>query len=132
MTAGDSDGVVDLLRAADVDPAAGVQLASGARLPSIAFDPSLPLVLIESSGEAVDAMLPGRHARTGPHALLMALYPRDHELLHLPDRAPHRLEDLDDGGLVGGAWLVPPLDAFDNLASPHGMAAISARLRAPD
>jgi tetrapyrrole methylase family protein/MazG family protein len=27
---------------------------------------------------------------------------------------------------------VPPLEPVDNLASPHGMAAISARLRAPD
>ena len=73
MTVGGSDGVVDLLRAAEVDPAAGVQLVSGARLPSIAFDPSLPLVLIAGSGDTVDAVLPGRHARSGPHALLMAL-----------------------------------------------------------
>ncbi len=34
--------------------------------------------------------------------------------------------------LGASSWLVPALEPLDNLASPHGMAAISARLRAPD
>ena len=42
------------------------------------------------------------------------------------------LESLDDAALAADDWLVPALGPIDNLASPHGMAAISARLRAPD
>ncbi|MGH2418021.1 MAG: nucleoside triphosphate pyrophosphohydrolase, partial [Candidatus Limnocylindria bacterium] len=61
-----------------------------------------------------------------------ALYPADHELLKLPGREARRLGELDDAALAATAWLVPPLDPVENLASPHGMAAISSRLRAPD
>jgi tetrapyrrole methylase family protein/MazG family protein len=77
-------------------------------------------------------VLPGRHARAGARDVLAALYPLDHELLELPGRRPHRLGDLDDAALRDRAWLVPPLGLTENLASPHGIAAISARLRAPD
>ena len=54
------------------------------------------------------------------------------QLLRLPDGGERPLEDLDDAALAADDWLVPALDPIDNLASPHGMAAISARLRAPD
>ena len=42
------------------------------------------------------------------------------------------LEALTEAEITAGDWLVPALDPLDNLASPHGMAAISARLRAVD
>ncbi|MCA1569267.1 MAG: nucleoside triphosphate pyrophosphohydrolase [Chloroflexi bacterium] len=132
MTDGGSAGVDALLAASGVDPAAGVQLASVTRLPSIAFDPSLPLILLADRADASHTSLPGRHARSGPHAILLSLYPRDHRLRRLPDRTDHRLDDLDDAGLAAATWLLPALDPLANLASPHGMAAISARLRAPD
>ncbi|MGZ6372821.1 MAG: nucleoside triphosphate pyrophosphohydrolase, partial [Candidatus Limnocylindria bacterium] len=41
-------------------------------------------------------------------------------------------DELSDEELAASDWLVPALGAVDNIASPHGMAAISARLRAPD
>jgi tetrapyrrole methylase family protein/MazG family protein len=132
MTAGGSHGVDELLAAAGTDPATGVQIVSVARLAAIAFDPSLPLLLLAAPAAGSDTALPGRHARSGPHAVLMALYPRDHELRRLPDRAGRALADLDDHALASSSWLVGALGPFDNLASPHGMAAISARLRAPD
>ncbi|HEX7197166.1 MAG TPA: nucleoside triphosphate pyrophosphohydrolase [Candidatus Limnocylindria bacterium] len=138
MSAGASRGVDGLLAAAGVDAAEGVQIVSVGRMAAIAFDPSIDLVLLaDAAVEAADsrpesAVLPGRHARGGPKAVLTALYPAEHELLHLPDRAPHRLDGLDDEALAAGSWLVPALGAIENLASPHGMAAISARLRAPD
>ncbi|MGH2380963.1 MAG: nucleoside triphosphate pyrophosphohydrolase [Candidatus Limnocylindria bacterium] len=121
-----------LLAAAGIEPSDGVQLAAVGRLVAIAFDPSLPLVLLAGPAGTTAAALPGRHARSGPHAVLAALYPHDHLLLQLPGRSPHRLADLDDAALAAGSWLVPALDPVENLASPHGMAAISARLRAPD
>lgn len=129
---GATRGVDELLHAAGVDPAAGVQVVSVGRLVSIAFDPSLPLILLSDPAAPSFAVLPGRHARSGPHAVLASLYPNDHQLLELPHRAAHRLEDLDDAALAAASWLVPALDPVENLASPHGMAAISARLRAPD
>jgi tetrapyrrole methylase family protein / MazG family protein len=122
-----------LLAEAGLDPALGVQLVSGRRLASIAFDPSLPLVLLAepAAGEA-PPVLPGRHAHTGSREVLLSLYPHDHPLQPLPDGTRRSLESLTDEELGGADWLVPALGALDNLASPHGMAAISARLRAPD
>ena len=64
--------------------------------------------------------------------MLLSLYPPDHPLQALPQGTPTSLQSLSDQDLWGGDWLVPALSAIDNLASPHGMAAISARLRAPD
>jgi tetrapyrrole methylase family protein/MazG family protein len=134
-----SRGVDDLLAAAGLDPASGLQLVSGRRLASIAFDPSLPLVLLakpianhEPAGADQPPVLAGRHARSGTREVLLSLYPRDHAVQPLPHGTPTSLESLSDQDLWGADWLVPALNAMDNLASPHGMAAISARLRAPD
>jgi tetrapyrrole methylase family protein/MazG family protein len=122
-----------LLATAGLDAADGVQLVSADRLPSVAFDPSLPLVVMRSDpAREPAASLPGRHARSGARAMLEALYPRHHQLRDLATGRAVALEELDERGLAGADWLVPPLAALDNLASPHGMAAISARLRAPD
>jgi tetrapyrrole methylase family protein / MazG family protein len=131
MSAGHSRGIDELLARAGLDPADGVQAVSANRLPAVAFDPSLPLLVLRG-GPATDETLPGRHARRGPRAVLTALYPPTHELRRLSDDATASLESLDDASLVADDWLVPPLGPIDNLASPHGMAAISARLRAPD
>jgi tetrapyrrole methylase family protein/MazG family protein len=128
--AADARGVDALLAAAGLDPASGVQLVAAARLPSVAFDPSLPLLVLR--GGVAGPVLPGRHAHAGPVGVLRALYPPEHRLVRLPDGADIGLETLDDAALATGDWHVPPLEITENLASPHGMAAISARLRAPD
>jgi len=120
-----------LVAAAGVDPALGVQVVAADRLPSIAFDPSLPLIVLRAESGAADP-LPGRHARQGPMAVLAALYPHRHPIRPLPEGDPRPIDDLDDAALAAGDWLIEGLPALDNLASPHGMAAISARLRAPD
>ncbi len=132
MSAGPKRGVDEVLAAAAVDPLAGVQIVSVSNLAGVAFDPSMPLVLLDDPAADAATILPGRHARSGPHAVLSALYPGGHELVSLPERHRHRLEEIDDALLASGSWLVPALEPLDNLASPHGMAAISARLRAPD
>src|SRR5918996_530303 len=131
MSAGPSRGIDELLARAGLDPADGVQVVAAGRLPAVAFDPSLPLLIL-SSGSAADGTLPGRHARSGPRAVLAALYPPSHALTRLSDGATVTLEALDDTALVADDWLVSPLSPVDNLASPDGRAAISARLRAPD
>jgi tetrapyrrole methylase family protein/MazG family protein len=126
-------GVDRLLAAAGLDPALGVQVVAGRRLATVAFDPSLPLMLLAEDGaDDLPPVLPGRHARQDARDVLLSLYPHDHQLKPLPDGAPRPLEGLSSEELSGADWLVPALAALDNLASPHGMAAISARLRAPD
>ena len=129
-----SPSVDRLLAAAGIDPALGVQLVSAWRLASVAFDPSLPLVLLAGPRPEAEpgAVLPGRHARQGIHAVLTALYPAGHQLRPLPDGQPRAIVSLTDDELAESDWLVPALAPLDNLASPHGMAAISARLRATD
>jgi tetrapyrrole methylase family protein/MazG family protein len=122
-----------LLAAAGIDPADGIQAVSAARLSSVAFDPSLPLLVLRAeAGTAPAAIMPGRHARRSSLELLLALYPGVHPLRSLPDGESFPLEAMTDAQLHGGDWLIPALPPLDNLASPHGMAAISARLRAPD
>jgi tetrapyrrole methylase family protein / MazG family protein len=124
-----------LLAAAGIDPAAGVQVASLDRLAGLPFDPALPLIVLGSSDRAAavqPAVLPGRHARRTPLELLHALYPHGHVLRPLPDGEARGLETMTDADLATGDWLIPAVAPLDNLASPHGMAAISARLRAPD
>ena len=127
--------VDDLLASAGLDPADGVQLVAADRLAAIAFDPSLPLlVLARDPGTAQTdaATLPGRHARRTARDVLLALYPHAHPLRPLPTGDARPLESLTDAELIRGDWLLAALPPLDNLASPHGMAAISARLRAPD
>jgi tetrapyrrole methylase family protein/MazG family protein len=123
-----------LLRSAGLDPADGIQLAAADRLSALAFDPSLPLVLVQPAAarQPAGGTLPGRHARRGVRELLLALYPHAHPVRPLPDGEPRLLESLTEAELLAGEWLLSALPALDNLASPHGMAAISARLRAED
>jgi tetrapyrrole methylase family protein/MazG family protein len=124
-----------LLEAAGIDPASGVQVVSADRLAAAPFDPGLPLLVLAADPDADEAdspAVPGRHARQGTLAVLAALYPADHVLRALPAGPGRSVESLDDATLRASDWLVPALAAEENLASPHGMAAISARLRAPD
>jgi MazG family protein len=126
--------VDELLATAGLDPATGVQIVSVDHLASTPFDPSLPLLILAGvpSTDSANGALPGRHARKGAVAVLAALYPADHRLRTLPDGPARALNTIDDATLRASDWVVPALAAVDNIASPHGMAAISARLRAPD
>ncbi|HEX6655732.1 MAG TPA: nucleoside triphosphate pyrophosphohydrolase [Candidatus Limnocylindria bacterium] len=121
----------DLLESAGLDPADGLQIVAADRLSGIAFDPSLPLILLASAGEP-GSPLPGRHARRSARDVLLALYPHAHPIRPLPAGELRPLESLSEEELAAGTWLLPALAPLDNLASPHGMAAISARLRAED
>jgi MazG family protein len=137
-----------LLRTAGIDPAAGVQVVDATRLPAVPFDPSLPLIVLAAPHGEPGATLPGRHHRAGIASVLARLYPPEHPAVRLdasPDAAVpgagalgagtllHRqVGELTDDELRTADWYLAPLDPLDNLASPHGMAAISARLRAPN
>ena len=131
MSVGGPRGVDGLLAAAGIDAVDGVQIVAAARLASVAFDPSLPLLVLRG-GPPAGGSLPGRHSRSGVREVLSALYPDTHQMTRLSDGETASLKSLDEREIAADDWLVPPLDPVDNLASPHGMAAISARLRAPD
>jgi tetrapyrrole methylase family protein / MazG family protein len=130
----------DLLRSAGVDPRRGVQIVDLEHLPSVPFDPGLPLLILRAASPqgAADGSrevlgpLPGRHREPGVGLLLARLYPGEHRARRIADGTEVSVAALTDAQLAADDWLIPALDAVDNLGSPHGMAAISARLRAPD
>jgi tetrapyrrole methylase family protein / MazG family protein len=129
----------DLLTSAGVDPRRGVQIVDVEHLVSIPFDPGLPLVILGAtlaesavSTSAAIRPLPGRHRETGASRLLARLYPGEHLARRIAGGTDVPVIALTDAELASDDWLIPPLEAVENLGSPHGMAAISARLRGPD
>ena len=78
------------------------------------------------------AVLPGRAAHgASPIEVLAALYPAAHPVLGLGGAPDLTVGALDAVALEAGPHLLPALDPLANLASPHGLPWIAARLRAP-
>ncbi len=142
-----------------VTAAAGLQISSPESLARRPFDPGWALMIVSEGGSATTndrgpagpladpqaradeaapfdpPVLPGRHARpAGAAAVLAALYPADHPVHGLLGAADVTVGDLTAPGLVESspAWYLPPLVGEANLASPHGLPWLAARLRAPD
>ena len=89
-------------------------------------------MIVLSSPEPALRALPGRHARSGALPVLRRLYPPDHAVRRLGDRAELSLAALDDRMLAEEDWLIPAVPAVESIASPHALAWICDRLRAPD
>ena len=141
------DALRDLERRFAVRPADGLQVVGAASLARRPIDPGWPLLILSEgipasapdlAAEAVAGssfaplVLPGRHARPAdPAAVLGALYSPGHPLLGLAGAPDSTVAELR---VVGppGAWYVPPLEGEANLASPHALPWLAARLRAPD
>jgi len=126
-----------------VTAADGLQVSAVGSLVRRPFDPGWGLVTLPDgdaeAGTSLEArafrppVLPGRHARPHePLAVLAALYPADHPVHGLLGGGESTIADLDAVRLAGGAWYLPPLVGEANLASPHGLPWLAARLRAPD
>ena len=78
------------------------------------------------------AVLPGRAGHGGsPVDVLATLYPAAHPVLGLAGAPDSTVGTLDAAVLAAGPHLLPALDPLANLASPHGLPWIAARLRAP-
>jgi MazG family protein len=123
----------DLLEGWDVDPGAGIQVAAPDRLPALAVDPRIGLVLLPAppSGDVEFPVLPGRHARPrDPLATIGILYSPGHPVRRA-DGSATTIGELHASDLEAPLYIeaAAPLDA---LASPHALPWISARLRAPD
>jgi tetrapyrrole methylase family protein/MazG family protein len=109
------------------------------------FDPALAVLLIPDSdtldssapgtratGDFQPDVLPGRALRHDPAGVLSALYPADHAVLGLGGIPDRRIDGLTSPMLAAGGHFIPPLDEQANVASPHGLPWLVARLRAPD
>ncbi len=117
-----------------IDVTDGLQLLSSRALVERPFDPGMPVLLIPAEPrEAPSDVLPGRHAR-GPDAaaMLRALYPAEHPLIGLGDTPDTRVGDVSAADIEVGPRFLPALRTEGNLASPHGLPWLVARLRAPD
>jgi MazG family protein len=125
-----------------IDPADGLQILSPAAIVRRPFDPGLPLLLLpDRAGQAVieqadgfqPAVLPGRQARgEDPADMLRGLYPAEHMLHGLAGQPDAAVGALTSSDLKQGSRFVPALPAELNVASPHGLPWLVARLRAPD
>ena len=117
-------------------PATGASGAATRPRASAPMPPGAPAHVAPAGGAFEPAVLPGRHARAAdPFAILSALYPADHLVVGLagpPETTT--IGALSDAALreASHAWYVPPLVGETNLASPHGLPWLAARLRAPD
>ena len=121
-----------------VSAAQGVQVLSARTLVARPFDPGMALVIVPDSVTA-EAPLPGRAAHTGGAAdMLRALYPSDHPVHPIQEGQPVTLATvatvatITDEQLDEGAHFVPALEPLANVASPHALPWLVARLRAPD
>ena len=124
----------------------GIQVVTAATLARRPFDPGWGLLIVPQPGPEVSdvptasrpfvpGVLPGRHAHPAePLAVLAALYPADHPVLGLGGAPERTIATLatSDLATASTAWYVPPLLDEANLASPHGLPWLAARLRAPD
>ncbi len=116
-----------------VTAADGLQLLSAGTLAARPFDPGMALVIV--GGTAADeAPIPGRAAHgASPAAMLRALYPTDHPVQPITGGQPAQtVATIADDALRASTWFVPAVEALANVASPHALPWLVARLRAPD
>jgi len=126
------DSLFDELRTRfDITPADGIQLLSAGALMARPFDPGMAVALV--AGSDGGPALAGRAAHAGGAAqLLQSLYPADHPVHGLGGTADTTIGALSEAELAAGARYLPALEPLANVASPHGLTWLVARLRAPD
>jgi tetrapyrrole methylase family protein/MazG family protein len=118
-----------------VEPADGLQIISTASALSAPFDPGMAVLLLPAPA-AADEPAPVLSGRT-VHALdaatlLRDLYPADHAVAGLDGAPDTSVGAVSIGELDRGAHFLAALDGESNVASPHGLPWLVARLRAPD
>ena len=124
-------------------PADGVQLLTPAGLLVRPFDPGMAVVLLpdalastgKSSAESgfEPHSLPGRaaHATSGAE-MLRGLYPVDHKVIPIDGSSEWTIGTITDAQLQTGSHFLPAVSPMANIASPHALPWLVARLRAPD
>jgi tetrapyrrole methylase family protein / MazG family protein len=114
-------------------PEAGLQIVAADALTGRPFDPGMALLLLPGRADGtVTPALPGRHAAsTDPLAMLRRLYPAEHPVLAADPAEDTTVGELAAASLSAGPHLLPALEALSNVASPHGLTWLVARLRGP-
>lgn len=130
----DDAGLSDVLAVAGLGLADGLQLVPLDVLPDKPFDPGMALVVLPAVGVGdASAGLAGRHGHGDDGvALLRRLYPPSHPVITTASRSTVESLDPAAGSAPPTPFVLPPLDALANTASPFGLAWLVARLRAPD
>ncbi len=115
-----------------VTAAEGLQVLSARALVARPFDPGMALIIVTDDSTAA-APLPGRAAHSESAVeMLRALYPADHPVHPIQDGQPATVGTITNEQLSGAAHFVPALEPLANVASPHALPWLVARLRAPD
>jgi tetrapyrrole methylase family protein/MazG family protein len=112
----------------------GLQLVNAASLTSQPFDPGMAVLLLPrvSDSDQVGA-LAGRSVHAADAlSLLRSLYPQDHPVRGLGGAADSTVGEVSDSALATDAHYIPALEPLANVASPHALPWLVARLRAPD
>lgn len=128
----------DLLQQLDarfgLTPRDGVQILSPSSVLGRPFDPGIALVLVPEANRREPVVpLPGRAAHTASAAaLLRSLYPPDHVVHGLDGENATTVGKVADDQLTAGTHVLLALDPLANVASPHALAWLVARLRQPD
>jgi len=117
-----------------VEPTDGIQFLTADGLRERPFDPGMAVLLLPRDvASPRGPALPGRSAHAaGAATLLRSLYPADHPVGGFGGAADSTVGAIDDDALGGGTHLIPALDPLANVASPHALPWLVARLRAPD
>jgi tetrapyrrole methylase family protein/MazG family protein len=119
---------------ADAPASAPADAPAPARAPAASSPARAPAASSPSTAAFDPIVLPGRQAHgADPATILRALYPPDHPVVGLAGGRDTTVAEF--GALAAstpGAWYVPPLIGQANLASPHSLPWLVARLRAPD
>ncbi|MFI5255061.1 MAG: nucleoside triphosphate pyrophosphohydrolase [Candidatus Limnocylindrales bacterium] len=136
------DALADLEQRFGVRPSDGLQVVGIGALARRPIDPGWPLLIVGGSDvpraaappEFDPAVLPGRHGHgSDPGAVLAALYPPAHPVIGLAGSPNGQVATVaGQAAATPGCWYLAPLVGEANLASPHGLPWLAARLRAPD
>jgi tetrapyrrole methylase family protein/MazG family protein len=139
----DTHDLLDELRTRHgVEPSAGLQILAAFLIVERPFDPGMATLLLpgdgpvnvsESDPEFKAPVLPGRAAHgADAGAMLRALFPADHPVYGLAGAVDSTIADVTAAELTSGAHYLPQLEPLSNIASPHALPWLVARLRAPD
>src|SRR5215207_2967984 len=129
------EGLLDELKSRfGLEPISGIQFLTADALLRRPFDPGMAVLLLPGDAESTDdGQLPGRTAHTSSVAtLLRSLYPADHPIHGFAGAPDATVGSVDDDALFGNVHFIPVLDPLSNVASPHALPWLVARLRAPD
>ena len=117
-----------------VEPKDGIQVLTADGLLHRPFDPGMAVLLLPGDTASVDGgALPGRTAHaSGAAALLRSLYPAEHPVHGMSGAADSSVGAIVDADVAASSHFLPALDPLANVASPHALPWLVARLRAPD